>query len=386
MNAAGHLAGPGGPRLPNKAGRCAFGIESVTIGPRTIPVVEHELLVLDFAVLTEFVRTGARHRVLVVAPLAGAYPVILRDLVVGLLRHANVAITDWRDPCCVPAASGDFGLAENIAYVLAMMREMGPDTHVVGVCQGTIPALAATALLATMDVAAGPHSLTLMAGPVDPLVNPTRVVRAARGHSPEWFERRAMRTVPDGFAGKGRRIYPASAQLTTLTHYLARHWLFGEVFLKLWYDDGEDPVRFPFATLVTRLMNLPAELVLDMMRQVFVERALCTGRLAALGRPVLPGDITRTGLMTIEGENDDIAAPGQTYAAHGICTGIPDNLRRHLSVANTGHFSLFHGSRWRSTVLPALVQFFCDTEAARRTRPSAAKKARLAGEPPLAAT
>jgi poly(3-hydroxybutyrate) depolymerase len=335
----------------------------VTDGERTIPVFQRERLVLDFGVLTEFVRKGARRRVLVVAPLAGAYPVILRDLVVGLLRHANVAVTDWRDPCHVPTACGDFGLAENIAYVLAMMRAMGPDTHVIGVCQGTVPALAATAMLAAMDSASSPRSLTLMAGPVDPLANPTRVVRASRAHPPEWFERHVMRTVPDGFSGAGRRIYPASAQLATLTNYLARQWLFGEVFWKLWHDDGEDPVRFPFASIVTRLMDLPAELVLDMVRYVFVERALCTGRLLALGCPVLPGQISGTALMTIEGENDDIAAPGQTYAAHRLCTGIPKSLHRHLLVPRSGHFSLFHGSRWRATVLPALLQLFHDTEA-----------------------
>jgi poly(3-hydroxybutyrate) depolymerase len=342
-------------------GRCAFGIDSVTVGDRTVRIFERERLSLDFGVLTEFVRKGARRRVLVVAPLAGAHPIILRDLIVGLLRHANVAVTDWRDPCHVPTACGAFGLAENIAYVAAMMREMGPGTHVVGVCQGTIPALAAAALLAVEE--AGPRSLTLMAGPVDPLANPTRVVLASRAHTPEWFEHHVMRTVPDGFLGSGRRIYPASAQLATLTSYLARHWLFGEVFWKLWDDDGEDPVQFPFSSLVMRLMNLPAELVIDTVRHVFVERALCTGRLMALGRPVNPGEIPRTGLMTVEGENDDIAAPGQTSAAHALCSGIPKNFHRHLLVPKTGHFSLFYGSRWRSIVLPALVRFFRDVEA-----------------------
>jgi poly(3-hydroxybutyrate) depolymerase len=349
---------------PLKGGRCPFGIESVTVGNRTFAVAQRDRLALDFGVLTEFVRPGTRRRVLVVAPLAGAYPVLFRDLVLGLLRHARVAITDWRDPAYVPVACGDFGLAENIDYVLAMIRAMGPRTHVVGVCQGTVPALAATALLSAHDGAAAPRSLTLIAGPIDPLANPTRAVLASCAHPPAWLRRNVIRTVPDGLPGRGRPIYPASTQLATLTNYLSRHWLSGEIFWKLWQDDGEDPVRYPFASLVTLLMNLPAEFLLDTVRHVFAEPALCRGCLVIRGRAALPSDIRRTALMTIEGENDDIAAPGQTSAAHALCSGIPERLRRQLLVAKSGHFSLFHGARWRSAVLPALVQFFEESEAA----------------------
>jgi poly(3-hydroxybutyrate) depolymerase len=350
----------------SRDGRCSFGIDSVRIGKRAIRVEEHERLVLDFGVLTEFVRGGTRRRVLVVAPLAGAYPVLLRDLLVGLLRHANVAVTDWRDPLYVPVACGDFGLADNIAAVLAMLQALGPDLHVVGVCQGTVTALAATALLSVIDAAASPRSLTLIAGPIDPLANPTRVALASRAHGPEWLRQNVMRTVGGGFPGTGRQIYPANAQLITLTAYLARHWLSGEIFWKVWQDDGEDPVRFPFSSLITQLMNLPAELVLDTVQQIFVEPALPSGRLQAKGLSVSPSEIHAVGLLTVEGETDDIAAPGQTYAAHALCTGIPKQLRRHLLVPAGGHFSLFHGTRWRSTVLPALIQFFERTEAARK--------------------
>ena len=248
--------------------------------------------------------------------------------------------------------------------MLAMMRAIGPDAHVVAVCQGTVSALAATALLSVIEEAACPRSLALIAGPIDPLANPTRVVHACRAHSPEWFQHNVMRNVPQGFTGTGRRIYPASAQLATLTGYVARHWLCGEIFWKIWQDDGENPLQFPFSRLVTQVMNLPAELVLDTVRQVFMNRALCTGRFLALGHPFAPSKIHRTGLLTVEGDDDDIAAPGQTYAAHGLCSGIPDNLHRHLLVPSSGHFSLFHGRQWRSTVLPGLVRFFEETEAA----------------------
>jgi poly(3-hydroxybutyrate) depolymerase len=362
--------------IGSRDGRCSFGIDSVTVGDRTFRVVEHERLVLDFGVLTEFVRSGTRRRVLVVAPLAGAYPVLLRDLVVGLLRHSNVAVTDWRDPLYVPLACGDFGLADNIAAVLAMMRALGPDLHVVGVCQGTVTTLAATALLSVIDAAASPRSLTLIAGPIDPLANPTRVALASRAHNPEWLQQNVMCTVGGGFPGAGRQIYPANAQLITLTAYLARHWLSGEIFWKLWRDDGEDPLQFPFSSLVTHLMNLPAELVLDMVRQVFMEPALCNERLQVQGRSACPSEIRRAGLLTVEGEKDDIAAPGQTYAAHALCTGIPKQLHQHLLVPGGGHFSLFHGTRWRSTVLPAVIRFFERTEL-----PGAVQWKGAAGEP-----
>ena len=175
---------------------------------------------------------------------------LFRDVVVGLLRHANVAITDWRDPYYVPKSRGEFGLAENISYVLEMIRAIGHG-HVIGICQGAVSALAATALLSTLDEAVAPRSLTLIAGPIDPLANPTRVGLASRAFPPE-FQQNVMRTVPDR-PRPGRRIYPANAQFTALMGYLARHGLLGEVFWKLWQDDGEDP-RFPFSGLLMRLM------------------------------------------------------------------------------------------------------------------------------------
>lgn len=344
-------------------GRIPFGIDTVTPRDRPMPVVTRDRLALDFGVLVDFRRPETQRQVLVVAPLAGGYAILLRDLVVGLLRHACVAVTDWRDARYVPVPCGHFGLEENIAYVVAMMRELGPGLHVVGVCQGAVPALAATALLCAQDEAAAPRSLTLIGGPIDPLANPTRVVLASRARQPGWFEANVIGAVAADYPGRGRRVYPASAQWSTLIGYVARHWGSGEVFWKLWLDDGEDPVRFPFARLVCSLMDLPAELVLDVVRTVFAERALCVGAMTALGHQVRPERIRRTGLMTVEGEDDDIAAPGQTYAAHALCPDVPSRLRRHLLLTGKGHFSLFHGTCWRSDILPAMVEFFAAAEA-----------------------
>jgi poly(3-hydroxybutyrate) depolymerase len=257
-------------------------------------------------------------------------------------------------------------MRENIEVVASMIRVLGPEVHVVGLCQGALTALSATALLSSINPGEAPRSLTLIAGPIEPLINPTRALFASRAHGPDWVERNAIRMVPAGFAGQGRRVYPADAQMRILTGYLARQPMFGEIFCKLWNDDGEDPVRFPFVELITSLMNLTAELVLDTVQQIFIDRALIAGTLTAAEQVIKPSEIRRTALMTIEGEGDDIAPPGQTYAAHALCAEIPGELRAHLLVPGSGHFSLFHGSRWRSTVLPALLQFFSGAEAASR--------------------
>ncbi len=363
----GHLAAAadaGRDSFVSYGGRTPFGIDSVRSGAGQVEVKAQDLWAGDFGVLTGFSAGAGSRRVLLVAPLAGAHPLLLRDLVVGLLPEADVMITDWREPFYIPVSCGAFGLADNIAYVVEMLRAAGPDTHVVGVCQGTVTALAATALLSELDKSAAPRTLTLIAGPIDPLANPTRVVQATRSHAPEWFHRHALCTVPGGFPGAGRLIYPSSMQLATFSGYLARHWGSGEIFWKLLCDDGADPLHYPFLRMVTQLMNLPAELVLDTVQSIFVDRLLQAGTLTACGKAVAPAAIRRTALMTVEGEEDDIAAPGQTLAAHDLCTGVPSEARRHLRVPRCGHFGLFHGARLRSTVLPAMLSFFRDADDA----------------------
>jgi poly(3-hydroxybutyrate) depolymerase len=347
----------GRPSYP--AARRDFGIAAISAGGQTYRVMQRDLLRLPFALLTEFSHAGAsRRRVLVVAPLGGGFALLLRDLVVGLLRHARVAVTDWLDARYVPSDQGAFRFEDNVAYVAAMMRRLGPNLHVIAVCQGAVPALAATALVAAQEPAAAPASVTLMGGPVDPLANPTRVVKSLRAHPLDWFDHTVIATVPRGYPGAGRRVYPASRQLATLTGYIARHAATGgELFWKLNFDDGEDPIRFPLWRLCYSLMDLPAEFFLSNVHHVFQEPALCTGKLRVRGRRVDLAAIRRTAVMTIEGEDDDLAAPGQTRAAHALCASVPDGARRQLVMPNCGHFSLFYGRTWRSRILPEIVEF-----------------------------
>ena len=282
----------------------------------------------------------------------------------GLLRRrATVAVTDWFDARFVPKAAGRFGLKDNISYVLHMTRTLRSNPHIVAVCQGVIPALAATAPLSANEPEAAPCSLTLVAGPIDPLANPTRAVRLARSRSLSWFERNVIEAVPSGYPGEGRRVCPKALQLRTLTAYIARHTAEGrELFWKLMNDDGADPVGFPFWSLMLSLMDLPAEFFLEHIRSVFHNQDLSQGTLQVGGARVDLRAIQRTALMTLEGEEDDIAGPGQTQAAHALCPAIPAKKHEHVAVPRSGHFSLFHGTICRSRVVPEMAQFMMRAE------------------------
>lgn len=347
-----------------RAGRHPFGIDRAAIGGARVEVRQTDRLTGPFGALTTFGAEGAPDRdVLVVAPLAGGAPVLLRDFVLGLVPHARVSVTDWFDIRTVPLASGRFGLDQNVAHVVRAVEALGPEVHVVGICQGAVPALAATALLAGRSPAATPASLTLMGGPIDPAAAPTRLTALMGQHSADWCDHHLFETVPEPWAGAGRRVYPASRQGLVLAGYLTRHMMAGsELAQHLILDDGADPLLFPLGRLITTLVDLPAELFLDTVLRVFQERALMAGTLRIGADHVRPELVRSTALMTVEGRRDDISAPGQTVAAHGLCRAVPGSRRRRLTVDGAGHFSLFYGGLWRAAVLPALLEFW---EAAR---------------------
>jgi poly(3-hydroxybutyrate) depolymerase len=209
------------------------------------------------------------------------------------------------------------------------------------------------------------------------LANPSRVVQLLRQRPLGWFEGNVIEEIDDLYPGRGRRVYPRTQQFTTFSSYTLRHLAEGrELFWKLLVDDGEDPIRHPFMSLCWPLMDVPAELFLDTVSKVYQRASLAAGKLHVAGRSVDPGRIERAGLATIEGEEDDIAAPGQTNAAHGLCPHVPGNLRRRLLLPGSGHFSLFHGEKARKVVVPAIVEL---VEAATRSfarRPGGRRRSR----------
>lgn len=339
--------------------RRAFGVGSAHYEGRDIPVHEHVSLDLPFGALVGF-HPGCKpaRQFLLVPPLSGHFAFLLRDVVVGLLPSARVFVLDWVNARYAPLSAGDFGFDDNIAYILRVLRMLGPSTYVFALCQGVTPALAATAILSQEDKTLAPRSLILMAGPVDPLANPTRVVRLLRQWPLDWFRAHVLARVGQGYPGAGRLVYPADIQLQGLQAYFARHFTGRlELYGKVVNDDGADRERLPFLDLYTSIMDLPAAQFLENVQLNFHERAACSGALRWRGSPVDFGAIRRTALMTIEGEFDDIAAPGQTQAAHALCHHIPREEHKRCLEPGCGHFSLFHGRRWREQILPEICAF-----------------------------
>jgi len=337
-----------------------FDIDLVVIDGVASTVCERVVSDKPFCSLVEFstAQSTGFPALLLVAPLSGHYAVLLTDMIIGLLPRFRVYVTDWTNASEVPVSAGPFGLERNIDYVLDFIGVAGEGAHVVALCQGGVPALAAAAMLAAQQRESDIGSLTLIGGPIDPMVNPTRVVNLLRERDIPWFEDNVLRRVSSSFPGYGRSVYPGYLQLASLMAYLNRHLMQqGELSYKIYSDDGLDPVGHSFFTLFTSVMDLPGEFFLDNIAAVFHGRDICCRSLSWHGETVDPGRITTIPLMTIEGEDDDIAAPGQTSAAHGLCPLIPESARRRLLVAKCGHFSLFHGSKWRSEILPELIRF-----------------------------
>ncbi len=336
-----------------------FGIAQLTSDSVTVAVHQRSLAEWPFCVLSEFTAgAGGDHRILLVAPLSGHFAFILREMVIGLVPMARVGVTDWVNAKHVPLTAGEFGFDDNIAIIVESIRLLGPGAHVVALCQGVVPALAATAILSASEPAFAPRSLTLLGGPVDPLANPTRVVGLIRQRTLDWLAANALEQVGPAYSGAGRRVYPATHQHSALFAYFWRHLISGgELLNKVFNDDGLDQKHFPFLELFTSLMDLPGRYFLENIAKIFHAREPWEGGLRWRGEAVDFGAIRSTALMTIEGAQDDIAAPGQTSAAHRLCPNIPDAMRAQLVVPEAGHFSLFYGRVWREMVLGAIASF-----------------------------
>jgi poly(3-hydroxybutyrate) depolymerase len=353
---------PADSRATRFADRAGPGVQLRQITIEGHPVAIHERVVTDkpFCRLLHFEREGmgVAPRLVAVAPLSGQHSEMLHDMLAALLPDHDLFLMDWSDARDVPAAAGRFAFADNIAYVIEFLQTLGSDIHLLGLCQSAIPALAAAGILAQAGDAAGPCSLVLISGTIDPRINPTRIGRLAAQRSLDWFERHAIRTVPEPHPGQGRRVYPAFAQRMALFAYLLRHLSTGgELLEKVLADDGQDAARFPFLASYFRVMDLTAEFFLDTIRCVFQEFALPRGCLRWRGAPIDLAAITRTALMTIEGEFDDVSGVGQTRIAHDLCPNIPGHRREHHVQRRVGHFGTFYGRAWRTEILPRVRRF-----------------------------
>lgn len=339
-----------------------FGIRGTCIGGRAVPVDEVAVMRHPFCTLLHFKKTIDIHqpRVLVVAPLSGHFATLLRGTVETLLPDHDVYITDWINARNVPLLYGRFDLDDYTDLVISFLRELGPDTHVIAVCQPAVPVFAAVALLAADNDEAQPRSMTLMGGPIDTRRNPTVVNKLATSRPLAWFEHNVIATVPARYTGQFRRVYPGFLQLAGfMTMNLDRHvTAHMDLFKHLVRGDGESAEGTRrFYDEYMSVMDLPADFYLQTVARVFQDHALPLGRFAIRDRKVEPRAIARTALLCVEGENDDICAVGQTAAALDLCTGLPESKKAHHLQPKVGHYGVFNGRRWRTEIYPKVRDF-----------------------------
>ena len=337
--------------------RPSFGITESKVGNRVVPVREEEVFATPFGTLLRFAKEGvpAQPRVLLVAPLSGHFATLLRDTVRVLLPEHDVHITDWANARDVGIWHGRFGFDEYVEHLIWFLRAMGPGAHVVAVCQPCLQALAAAALMAEDDHPCQPLSLTLMAGPIDTRINPTKVNELATGQPISWFERNLIARVPLRYPGATRRVYPGFLQLTAFMSMNAERHIKAQVDLYKAMAKGaeaEAKTIKDFYDEYFAVLDMTAEFYLETVQWVFQEFRLARGQLDWKDRRVHPKAIRRTALFTIEGERDYICAIGQTVAAHDLCTSLRPYRKKHYMQAGVGHYGVFSGRRWASQIYP----------------------------------
>ena len=344
-------------------GKPAFGLHSTIVDGVPVPVSEAVVIRKPFGQLKHFQRavSGRRDpRILVVAPMSGHFATLLRGTVERLLPDHEVYITDWRDARMVPNRDGRFDLNDYVDYLIEFLELLGPDTHMLAVCQPSVPALAAVALMNEDDHPCTPPSLTLMGGPVDTRKAPTSVNELAFKRPFAWFEQTVIQDVPGIYPGAGRKVYPGFLQLSgfmsmNLANHMKSHW---ELFKHL-VEGDEDSAEATkaFYDEYRAVCDMTAEFYLQTIDLVFQRQALATGQFEHRGRIADPAKITRTALLAIEGERDDISGIGQTKAALDIAMNLPDDKKQYFMAMGAGHYGIFNGSKWRDSIAPVVEAF-----------------------------
>jgi len=342
--------------------RPAFGIDHVLKNGEPTAVEEVVVLRKPFCQLLHFKKAHPVEtpRVLVVAPMSGHFATLLRGTVAALLADHDVYITDWVNARNVRLSQGRFDLDDYIDHVIEFTHLLGPDLHVIAVCQPAVPVLAATAIMNADNDPLAPRSITLMGGPIDPRANPTKVNAFAMKRSIETIKRTVLTHVPLPYAGFMRRVFPGFLQLSgfmgmNLGRHLRAH---SDMFRHLTKGNGDDAAAIRrFYDEYLTVMDMTAEFYLQTVETVFKRFDLPQGRMISRGRPIEPRAIVRTALMTVEGADDDICAPGQTFAAQILASALDADKRRHHLQEKVGHYGVFNGRRWREEIMPRMRDF-----------------------------
>jgi len=344
-------------------GKPEFGIKSVEAGGKRHKVHESVVFEKPFGILRLFRRAGlpkGAPKLLIVAPMSGHYATLLRGTVARMVENQEVWITDWADAKMVPLSAGSFDLDDYIDYLIEFLRFIGPNTHVLAVCQPSVPAYAATAIMSADEDPCRPATLTLMGGPVDTRASPTSVNDIAMARPLSWFKDHVIATVPLNYAGAGRKVYPGFLQLAgfismNLETHMMSHY---EIFKLLTLGDTESAgATKTFYDEYLSVSDMTAEFYLETIEQVFQKHALPKGEFIHRGKRIDPGAIRDTALLAIEGERDDISGIGQTRAALDLADRLPQAKKKYFLAREVGHYGIFNGSKWRSHIAPVVEQW-----------------------------
>lgn len=349
-------------RVTRRYAKPGWDLHTTVCDGENVPVHVETVLEKPFCRLQHFVRAADRNdpKVLIVAPMSGHHATLLRGTVEAMLPEHDVYVTDWIDARLVPLKAGRFDLEDYISYVMEFIRHLEGACHVIAVCQPAVPVFAAVSLLAQMKDAAQPRSMILMGGPIDTRVAATQVTKLAETKPLSWFERTVISNVPVYYPGACRAVYPGFVQLSGfMSMNLDRH--VGEhlrLFQHLVKGDGESATTHrKFYDEYLSVMDITAEFYLQTVERVFQKHDLPNGTFRWKDMTVTPAAITQTALLTIEGELDDISAPGQTVAAHALCTSLPEKKQQHHFAKKVGHYGIFNGRRWRTEIQPVVRAF-----------------------------
>ncbi len=355
-------------RLGKDYEKPAFDIHETTVDGVAVGIMERTAVNKPFCRLLHFKKDLSEAQfaelnqptVLLVAPLSGHHSTLLRDTVRALLAKHDVYITDWTDARMVPLAEGAFHLDDYIFYVQDFIRLLGPDLHVISVCQPTVPVLAAISLMASDNDPKLPKTMTMMGGPIDPRRSPTAVNDLAIEKSFSWFENTVIYSVPANYPAFGRKVYPGFLQHAGfIAMNPGRHAQSHREFYNHLVAGDDEPAEShrKFYDEYNAVLDMPAEYYLDTIKTVFQDFSLPRGTWVVGGKPVRPQDIKTVALFTVEGELDDISGAGQTQAAHDLCSGIPADMQQDFVAPGAGHYGIFSGKRWRETICPKIGDF-----------------------------
>ena len=347
-------------------GKPEFGLDFTEIDGKQVAVHEEIVLRKPFGQLKHFVREGVEGgpKLLIVAPMSGHFATLLRGTVQRMLPVGDVYITDWRDARQVPLSDGRFDLDDYVDYLVEFLATIGAEgdarPHVLAVCQPSVPAYAAVALMNADKHPNTPRTLTMMGGPIDTREAPTAVNTLATERPHSWFKQNVIATVPGTYPGAGRTVYPGFLQLAgfmtmNLGNHMNSHW---EMFKHLVKGDGESAdSTMRFYDEYRSVCDMTSEFYLQTIDVVFQAHALPKGEMMHRGRRVDPAAITDTAILAIEGEKDDISGLGQTKAALTIATKLPAKMKKYHMAEDVGHYGIFNGSKWRNRIAPVLEEW-----------------------------